>query len=273
MSQRLLLAGWVSLAAALGCSSSSSGGLTPASAPLDPGSPRAAKPGDPTWGATAPVLVIEAGKEKQTVCDTRLPASATVVDLRDAWTPDLFAVQPDGSAPDFRATYLALALEQDVDGKPLPPATALSELYGVTPSLAIVRDRFTETARYACHAKIDSAPMAKIGRPYGQELEALVRFNNHQRELLGQILERARVQRNLPDFAGLETDKELGPTYTRWKGYDDLYQGIVTAQRHLVCEGSLADKDVDGEFSWGLGTALEQFQRRNFLIPNGRLDP
>ena len=37
----------------------------------------------------------------------------TIIDLEDAWAPRLFAAQPDGTAPVFRETYLALAEELD----------------------------------------------------------------------------------------------------------------------------------------------------------------
>ncbi|HEY6039291.1 MAG TPA: peptidoglycan-binding protein, partial [Kofleriaceae bacterium] len=185
----------------------------------------------------------------------------------------LVAVQPDGTAPEFRPSYLALAREQGLDGKPLPPNIGLTELYGIVPSFAIVRGRFAETARYACRAKVDPAPLAKLTRPYGEELAANVVFSNHQRDLLGAVLERVRVQRNLADYAPLATDRELGDTYTRWKAADELYTGMVAAQNILACEGLLAAKAIDGTYSWAFGQAVEQFQRRNFLIPNGRLDP
>jgi hypothetical protein len=262
MYQRLLLA----TAVAAACSSTDHG---PAVS-LVPAAPGAVRTGSGAACET-PIVPFETGHERIAVCAP--PPGTTVVDLRDAWTPVLFAVQPDGTAPDFRASYLALAREQDLKGKPLPANLGLSELYGVVPSFAIVRERFTQTARYACHGKVDSAPLATLTRPYGEELAGLVHFNNHQRELLGAVLERVRVQRKLADYTALAADKELGETYTRWKTADDLYSGIVAAQRHLVCEGLLTDKNVDATFSWSLGQALEQFQRRNFLIPNGRLDP
>jgi hypothetical protein len=186
----------------------------------------------------------------------------TEVDLTDDWTPVLFAPGPDGTAPDFRATYLQLARDPG----------SLAELYGVLPSFSVVRARFTQTARYACHGKIDSAPIATLTRPYGEDIAALIKFNNRQRTLLAATLERARQQRGLADFAPLATDRELGSLYEKWKPLDDLYQGIVAAQHHLVCEGYMMESQVDGEFTWVLGQALEQFQRRNFLIPNGRLD-
>ena len=171
----------------------------------------------------------------------------TMLDLRDDWAPILFA------PTDFRATYLQLSRDAGGD----------MEEYGVLPSLAIVRARFAQSQRYACHAAVDSAPIAKLTRPYGEDLADLIRFNNRQRALLAATLEHASGK----------NDRELGPLYDKYKPLDELYQGIVAAQRHLVCEGWMTDKQVDGEFTWALGTALEQFQRRNFLVPNGRLDP
>jgi len=242
---------WTVLVAILGCRGQAPTASAPAVEP-----PRADE-----------VFAFEAGKPH-----AKAP-SMTEIDLRDDWTPTLFGVQADGTAPAFRATYLAAARETSIDGKALPPNLGLAELYGILPSFAIVRARFGQTARYQCRAGVPSAPMAKLARPYGEELASNIKINNRQRAYLGGILERARVQRGLADFTPFATDKELADTHAQWKATDELYQGIVAAQRHLVCEGLLADKDVDGEFSWVLGQALEQFQRRNFLIPNARLDP
>jgi len=262
MYQRVLLASVVTVA----CSSSDHHAATRLVPVASPGSTPAAHA-----DCAEPVSVFDHGREQPPACS--VPATTTTVDLRDAWTPVLFAVQPDGTAPEFRPSYLALAREQGLDGKPLPPNIGLTELYGIVPSFAIVRARFGEAARYACRAKIDPAPLAKLTRPYGEELAVNVKLSNHQRDLLGAVLERVRVQRNLADYAPLATDRELGDTYTRWKAADELYTGIVAAQQILACEGLLAAKAIDGTYSWAFGQAVEQFQRRNFLIPNGRLDP
>ncbi|MBA2540679.1 MAG: hypothetical protein H0V17_13660 [Deltaproteobacteria bacterium] len=217
------------------------------------------------------MLVVDNGVERGMRCASTV-RDAAIVDLRDAWTPRLFASR-DGKAPDFRATYLAIASERDVAGKPLAPNDALSELYGIVPSLAIVRARFAEQTRHRCHAAIDSAPIAKLTRPLGQEHDGLVRSMEQSRRVLGPQLERARVERQLPDVAALATDRELGQMYARWKAADEQHAGIVAAQQHLVCEGYLGAKDVDGMMSWATGHALELYQRRNFLMPNYRLDP
>ena len=219
------------------------------------------------------MVAVDKGETHGSLCEAAVPTDKTIVDLRDAWSPTLFAPAPDGSEPAFRATYLALARAHALDGKPLPIDASLTELYGVVPSFEIVRQRFAETARYACHAKIDSAPIAKLTRPYGEEHAGLVRFNVQERKQAGAILERARVLHNVADYTPFATDRELGPTYERWKAADELVAGMVAAQRHLVCEGVLAEKDADGTFSWAMGHAIELYQRRHFLIPNARLDP
>ena len=241
----------------------------PAASPTAP-TPRAT-PATIKLACDAPIVPFERGLERDAGC--AVPAGSTLVDLRDAWTPVLFAIPPGGPTPEFRATYLALAREEDVDGKPLPPNLGLAELYGVVPSFAIVRARLAQGARDACHTGIDSAPMAKLTRPYGEDLAGLVAFDSRQREVLGAVLERARLERKLADYAALATDHKFGDVYAQWKIDDDLHVAIIAAQRHLQCEGLMTDKQVDGQFSWAFGEALEQFQRRNFLIPNGRLDP
>ncbi|HEU0029404.1 MAG TPA: peptidoglycan-binding protein [Kofleriaceae bacterium] len=249
----------------------SSGNRTPSSSP-PPAETEAAKP-PPLVTCADAVLVMEQGREVGMQCESKLRAPTVVVDLRDEWTPKLFAPGPDGKAPQFRQTYLQLALERDEAGKPLPPNLGLAELYGIVPSLAIVRARFAQPQRYACHAKIDSAPMAKLTRPYGQEHDGILKLAKYTRTVLGAQLERARQQRKLPDLTAFETDREMGPTYAKYKAADEIYSGITTAQRHLVCAGYLTDADVDGTLSWKTGTALELFQRRNFLMPNNRIDP
>ncbi len=249
------------LAVVFGCSSSGNLPSSTQSAPVE--HPKS----DVTCADS--VLVIEDGVDKGMQCNVR---DRVILDLRDAWTPRLFAAGPDGKAPDYRATYLAIAAERDANGKPLAAIDALGELYGIVPSLAIVRERVAQQARYKCHAAIDSGPIAKLTRPFGEEHDGFIRATEMTRRQLAPVLERAKAERGLADLAALATDRELGQTYERWKAADDQHAGIVAAQQHLVCEGYLAAKDVDGLLSWATGHALELYQRRNFLMPNNRID-
>ncbi|MEJ7597702.1 MAG: L,D-transpeptidase family protein [Kofleriaceae bacterium] len=215
---------------------------------------------------------IEAGAARGAMCaEESARGKLTVIDLQDGWTPSLFAPS-DGLVPGYRATYLALAREHDAAGKPLEDADALGELYGIVPSLAVVRERLPDVARHACHAEIDSSPIATLTKPFGQDHGQLVMAGIRARKALATQLERERVKRALPDFAALADVAPKRALYLRWKRLADQHAGIIAAQRHLVCEGFLEAKYADGTVTWRTGNALELFQRRNFLMPNERLD-
>jgi hypothetical protein len=201
----------------------------------------------------------------QLVCPDEARAQGlTIIDLQDAWAPRLFAPQPDGTAPAFRATYLELAADHARD--------KLAELYGVVPSLAIVRQRLADDARHACHAEIDPAPILALDRPYAQDHGALVKANDVTRTVLERQLEAERARRQLPDLEGLATIKSLAPKLAKWKRLAALHAGLVAAQRKLQCEGYVGAKDTDGSMTWRTSDGVELFQRRNFLMPNERLD-
>jgi hypothetical protein len=219
-----------------------------------------------------PVVFMEAGRERGPLCPADAEArKLTIVDLRDAWTPSLFA-DHGGSAPSYRARYLALAAEHDTSGADSLGDDALGELYGVLPSLAIVRERLADDPRHFCHAFIDSDPIAVLDKPYAQDDKDQVRYANQLRGALEAQLERERARRAAPDLAALAEVPALADTYARWKKLTDQHDGIVAAQKHYVCEGFLAEADADGSMTWRTGNATELFQRRNFLMPNERID-
>lgn len=220
-----------------------------------------------------PVLLMEAGSEQGTLCASDAEArKLTIVDLRDAWTPSLFA-DHGGTAPSYRTRYLALAAEHDSSGADSLGDDALGELYGVLPSLAIARERLADDPRHFCHAFIDSDPIALLDRPYAQDHKDQVRFADQVRLALEAQLERERARRDAPDLAALAQVPGFAEPYARWKKLADQHAGIVAAQKHYVCEGLLAEADADGSVTWRTGNATELFQRRNFLMPNERLDP
>jgi len=181
-------------------------------------------------------------------------------------------------APSYRARYLALAAERDTSvadsmgGADSMAEDALGELYGVLPSLAIVRERLADDARHFCHAFIDSEPIALLDKAYDQDFKDRVKLGDQVRAALEVQLERERTRRQAPDLAALAQVPALAPIYARWKKLADQHAGIVAAQKHYVCEGFLAEADADGSMTWRTGNANELFQRRNFLMPTERID-
>jgi len=211
------------------------------------------------------VLRIEGGSERGKVCASKAAAlGLTVVDLGDAWVPSMFEPH-GGTAPNIRATYLGLAAQDD--------NSELAELYGVVPSLAIARTRLADDARHACHAAIDATAIAKLDRQYSQDDQATVAAGETQRAWLAKSLEAERVKRKLATIEELATIKELAARYTQWRALETRHAGIVAAQHKFGCEGTLETKYADGTITWRTGNATELFQRRNFLMPNERLDP
>ncbi len=198
----------------------------------------------------------------------------TIVDLRDAWTPTLFAPQPDGAAPSYRDAYLALAAGQAPEGTTLDARAKLAELYGVVPSLAIVRERLADDARHRCNAQVETGSIAKLARPYGQDHDGEVKAVARRRVALEKQLEAIRTKRELPDLASLATieDRSISSRYERYVAAADVHAGILAAQARLVCEGFLEPRYADGTLGWRTPDAVEMFQRRNFLMPNERLD-
>jgi len=230
-------------------------------------SPAAAAP-----TCTDPVLQVVDGAERGWICPDRAAADGlTVVDLTDRWTPSVFAAGPDGVAPHFRDTYLALAAEIVSDGDD-SPEDHLVELYGVVPAPSAIRRRLADEARHRCHDAIDGAALTTVIATLEQRDTASVRLDDDRRRWLAARLERERARRRLPDLAALAAIPTFRAEVALHRRLATARAGLVAAQQHLVCERLLDARRADGLYTWQTGDAVEMFQRLHFLIPDGRLD-
>lgn len=220
-----------------------------------------------------PAEVHADGRTDGWICPTAAAAAGlTVVDLSDAWAPRTFAPGPDGAAPSFRGTYLALAAEQSVDGEELEPEEQFVELYGVVPNFSTVLRRLTDDARHACHDTIAPAPLAAFTRSLSQANDAGIRAADRRHQYLTRRLEAERKRRKLADLDGLARVPSLKQPLADFRRLDAQRAALTTMQTHLVCDGLLETRHVDGLFTWRTGHAVEMFQRKNFLVPNARFD-
>jgi hypothetical protein len=237
-----------------------------------PGAPdRATITSDPSCGGDA-IAVFEDGVERGRVCRTDAAARGlTVIDLADDWTPAVLAPQPDGRTPRYHATYISLANEQlKADAR---PEDALGELYGVVPALSVVRTRLADAKRHTCWAAVDPAPIGKLKRAWSMDDKLRVQGALSRWKSLTKQLEAARTKRGLADIASLASEPAYAKQVAKWQALDDIHRGIVAVQDRLDCEeGFLIREKVDGTFTWRTGNAVEWFQRRNFLMPNERVD-
>ena len=163
----------------------------------------------------------------------------TVVDLRDDWVPPVLA----GSG--YRSTYLALAQERfddaGLDGE-LAARDRYLELYGIAPTLAVVRRRLADESRHRCHDAIadtalGAAPLRIIEEPSAVGLARVTR---------------AKV---LPD----EADRRFVAT-------------VRTVQDHLACDDLFAAPPIRGAYTEPTRIALQTFQRSVMMLPNGVLE-
>jgi hypothetical protein len=227
---------------------------------------------DPRCDDDDAIAVFEDGVERGRVCKSEAAAQGlTVIDLADDWTPRVLAPQPDGETPAYHATYIALANEQlRPDAR---PEDALGELYGVVPALSVVRTRLADGKRHACWAAVDPAPIGKLTRAWSMDDKLRVQGAVSRWKSLTRRLEAARAKRGLADIAALAAVPGHAKDVAKWQALDDLRRGIVAVQDRLDCEeGFLIREKVPGTFTWRTGNAVEWFQRRNFLMPNERLD-
>jgi hypothetical protein len=102
-------------------------------------------------------LLLVDGKERWVDAQAIASVGYTLVDLSDTWTPLLFREDRNAQGEllhnRYRRVFLGLANDElDNDGVPLEPGGKnYLELYGIFPSLSVLRARFIKSAEGACH--------------------------------------------------------------------------------------------------------------------------
>lgn len=191
---------------------------------------------------SAPVLTLESGREVLRPVDEATRAGLTRVSLRDDWTPYIFQepLGADGQRLLNRYRQIFLGLSQDLsdeDGMPLPPGGRnFLELYGIPPTLTVLRARFLDDARpdHACHA----VDLAKIA-----------------------------AEKSIPTYeAGNKKRQRLSGS---------ALAAFHEVEKRLACEGLLGPKSRHsaGFFDEPMREALIRFQRKNKIYDVAALRP
>ncbi len=234
----------------------------------DPNDPLRHQPDLPA--ARRAVTVID-GERRVVDAEAAVAAGYTLVDLSDTWTPFIFHLQHDADGAPlknrYRSVYLCLANDQcDEDGEALPAGEVnYLELFGIPPTLGVLRKRVFADEEKACFQEIDYDLIGSIERipVRNQQLQ-----KKYDRRIDG--LEAALDK--LLDEHGVDTIEELLPLEP--KRTVDI-EDVLTRRKHravfaevekrLRCEGYLTDKlkHKDGVVDDGLQTALRRFQRRH----------
>jgi hypothetical protein len=205
-----------------------------------------------------------------------------VLDLGEAWTPYLFTTRGNASEPEkphaYRATYLALARGEfppDHHGERARVDKYL-ELYGIPPTLGLLRQRMRRTRNLACAAHLDLEPLRRFTGVIVYENNDVARqFARQVRALESQVEELVRRQR-VTSVAALDLERLSDLDRRRVLEYRrsiERYRVIRAAQARLACEGYFAGKGshIDGGFDWATHEALAEFERRHRIYGWGVL--
>ncbi len=230
-----------------------------------------------TLSCPDPVPVFGDGVSVASICAAAAPmAGLTVIDLSPDWTPAALAAGPDGAAPAYRATYLALA-RGNLKGAGEEGARAAAdrglEVFGFVPTLDLVATRLGDEARHQCHAAIDDTALLAMTKDPREEYGDAARGRVRATARLRAALERLQAKRKLPDLAALAaSDRQQARQVARLATAEQHLSAIRATQAHLACDGLLPAKQIDGRYTWQTSLAVLAFQRRSQLVPRQRLD-
>jgi len=242
-----------------------------------------APPPPPGAPMVDPVSLWEKGGSAREVDAATATASGhLVLDLGEAWTPYIFS---EGNGPDgeprsnaYRETYLALAAGQYPDNHHGERAQndKYLELYGIMPTLSVLRERFRQTADRKCDAQLDLTPLVEYAGlvTYGSNDAARKQAADfaYLRNQVKKYLKKQKVEDvEQLDFEKLD-DREKDRV-RRYKKFAPDWFAVNAAQERLKCEGYFKDRGrfVRGALDWATHDALAEFERRHRVYSWGYL--
>ena len=222
-----------------------------------------------------PVPLWEKGKSTRMIDAAKASEEGyVVVDLGEEWTPYIFTERGSENeepvANAYRATYLALArgeFPDDHHGRRAANDKYL-ELYGIMPTLSLLRERFRKVKALPCAQSMDLKPF--------QEFEGLVAYQNNdearamsrRHKLLDKQLSELAQQQGVADATQLDVSKLNTKEAAALKEYLKLVPKvrIVRAvQERMRCEGYGEGRGefTPGGLDWSTHQAIAEFERRH----------
>ena len=197
----------------------------------------------------------------------------TIVDLSDDWVPYIFWSRTPGK-DDYKPNayidnYIDLANDRiDLDGIALSKwERNYLEVYGIPPTLSVLRKRFVEDEQKACFREIDLSAFGegyhgpiKLADPVGSERE--LRKYHAVRLEYRKALRKAGV-RTLAALLARPAYRRVAESFQR---YDWRHRAILSMQKRLACEGMFGRRTPTikpGIVTWTVREALKQFERKH----------
>jgi hypothetical protein len=231
-----------------------------------------------------PVPLWENGKVTGEIDAATASAKGYVVlDLGEGWTPYLFS---EGESPTsgkllanaYRDVYLQLAREEFPDNYHSERAREdkYLELYGIMPSLHVLRGRMRRLSKLECVKSLDQQTLAnfkglvvhesnsraaRVVRTYKRHHAAVEKMRKRQRVRSAQEIKPERLSRRNRD------------TLQAYLAVASEYEAVGAAQKLLKCEGFFKGKGryLHGALDWTTRLALVEFERRHRVYSWGFL--
>ncbi len=260
-------------------------GCTPKQEPATAGQPQtdakptpAERPGtdDPPVVLEAPVAFWKDGSSHGDVDAARADEQGhLLLDLGEEWTPYILTEATGdeelGTTSEYRTTYLALARGEFPDDRHGYRAEKdqYLELYGILPTLTLLRERFRAVRALECANELDLESL--------QQFDGFLAYQKGRRparrlaryELLKPQIEalvaRAEVE-SLAQVARLHAaDDEEWASVEEYRNLAPGIEAIVAAQARLQGEGFFEGRGAHtpGLFDWRTHEALAEFERRH----------
>jgi hypothetical protein len=273
---------WVSLATALlalsGCklTEKSKGGGAPAAGEASPAPhhvpPPPAPPDAPADVLAQPVPLWKDGKVVAKIDAATAGAGGhLVIDLGEAWVPFIFTDGVDAAGTPlvngYRPTYLALARGEFPDAPDGERAREdkYLELYGIMPTVQLMRDRFHHSVELPCAKELEHEPLISFTDVVVHESnEAAYKVAADYAYLHAAVRNMLNEQR-VDDPAALDVaalDKRDQDKLKRYLKVAPEFLAVDAAQKRLKCEGYLEGRYVHGALDWTTRDALAEFERR-----------
>jgi hypothetical protein len=201
-------------------------------------------------------------------------AGYTLVDLSDDWTPFIFAEQwtaDDQPLPNrYRRIFLGLANDElDEDGEPLEPgAKNYLELYGIPPSLSVLRARFVQDEQHPCHDQ-ESADAIEAVETVTYVAPADLKKDERRLAKIRDEVEKARRKARVATLEELaEKQPALAPKVKTLARRAAEKPAMAAAERRLTCEGLLGTgkiKHTPGIYDDAMRLAVRHFQQKHMI--------
>jgi hypothetical protein len=200
-------------------------------------------------------------------------AGYTLIDLSDAWTPLIFVehTAADGvPLPNrYRRVFQGLANDQlDSDGEPLEPGEKnYLELYGVFPSLSVLRARFLEDAAQPCHDQ-ESVAVLEAVESVTYVAPKDLRRSEQRIAAVARELDKARQAAKLATLEELVARRPaLAAKLELVKKRAAEKAALAAVERRLSCEKLLSadSKHQPGAYDEPMRLAVRSFQQKHMI--------